>query len=451
MTTAGVAKSSPLWRYPGLIAACLLLAAFLSACGEGRNASSERVLGLEAKMHSLEESLEAMQEENTALKSELAALRQEQTSHVQEQEAAGAVKEREAVATPGEDRREQLADLEEERADAEERLDDLDSRLRDLEAVASQVELVLPAIETWFKGIDDRVRVLEGSDLERTVKLAEEAGGEVYYIGHPERKERAVLVVPSEIMEDTTPLVVSLHGYGGNSADHALYVPLHERVNRDGFALLLPNGAKGPDGNRFWNPTGQSNISGNVSRDDAAYLAHLVVEAQMLRNFNPVYIFGYSNGGFMAYWMACQGLPGLRAIASLAGTSYVDDAACEGAPPVSVLHIHGSADEVVLYSGVVAEPRLEGDAEPPSYAGGEEMLKRWGKRAGCDWPEDPQPYTTLDLDAYVSGAETQAYRLESVCGDGISIEMWMGEGSSHGPGYGDAFTDALLDWLLAQQ
>ena len=76
---------------------------------------------------------------------------------------------------------------------------------------------------------------------------------------------------------------------------------------------------------------------------------------------------------------------------------------------------------------------------------------RWSQRAGCQWPEDPQPYPALDLDQFVPGPETQAFRLESGCAEGISVELWRGEGSDHFPGYGDAFVDALLDWLLSQE
>ena len=48
----------------------------------------------------------------------------------------------------------------------------------------------------------------------------------------------------------------------------------------------------------------------------------------------------------------------------------------------------------------------------------------------------------------VPGPETRAYRLESGCAEGINIEPWICEGSSHAPGYGDDFADALVGWLL---
>ena len=165
-----------------------------------------------------------------------------------------------------------------------------------------------------------------------------------------------------------------------------------------------------------------------------------------------MYFFGHSNGGFMSYLMACEGLPGLRAVASLAGTDFAEPDICEEATPVSLLHIHGTDDEVVRFEG------KSGDTEPvnesrelASYASAADMVGRWAARAGCQWPEDPQPYASLDLDAFVPSAETQTYRLQSGCAEGITIELWSGEGSGHIPGYGAAFTDALLDWLLAQE
>ena len=286
------------------------------------------------------------------------------------------------------------------------------------------------------------------SALARTVRLVEESGGEVSYVAHAGRGDRSVLVLPREFVDGETPLIVSLHGFRGDSATQSASVPLHERVNSDGFALLLPNGQLGPTGNRFWNPTDQCCEPGKAGEDDVAYLTELVASAREVRDFGPVYFFGYSNGGFMSYHMACKGLPGLRAVASLAGTSYVQDSSCDGAPPVSVLHIHGTADRVILFGGDESD---RGDGTPAFYAGAEEMVARWSRRAGCDWPESSEPDATLDLDRYVPGAETEVFRLEAGCADGITIELWMGVDSSHAPGYREPFVDALLGWLLSQE
>ena len=277
----------------GSVALCILLATTVLACSGGGedSATEERVIELEGAIHSLEESLEALAEENAELKGEIATLRQEQAGL-----GAGEVR-------------------------TDDRLDDLDARLRELEDFSSNVESVLPGMAQWSKGKDDRLSLPEGTVLERTVRLAEDSGGEVYYVDHPERADRSVLAMPLEVVDGETPLIVSLHGYGGDSAYQAAYVPLHERVNTDGFALLLPNGTRDDEGNRFWNPTDRCCDGGKSGEDDVAYLTGLVAEAQKVKDFGPVYFFGYSNGGVMSHHIACKGLPGLRAVASLAGTT----------------------------------------------------------------------------------------------------------------------------------
>lgn len=334
--------------------------------------------------------------------------------------------------------------------EVEEQTRSLDTRVQEPEGSISNLESFVSVKEHRSRDKDGPASVPEGTALEWIAGVAEDSGGQVYYIEHPEREDRTILVVPLEFVDGETPLIVSLHGYGGNSADHATDLPLHERVNTDGFALLLPNGTFDGEGNRFWNPSDRCCQYGKTGEDDVSYLTYLVEGVREVRDFGAVYFFGYSNGGFMAYHIACKGLPGLRAVASLAGTSYVNDSSCEDAQPVSVLHIHGTADHVILFEGDESETVQEG-GQPAFYAGAHDMMRRWSLRAGCEWSEHAQPYGVFDLDRYVPGSETHAFRLEAGCAEGIEIELWKGEGSSHAPDYGDSFIDALVDWLLSQE
>ena len=328
-------------------------------------------------------------------------------------------------------------------------LEDIDARPRQLEEAASEMEAVIADKDPWFDDKDGR-KMSDAAVLEMTVELAGDSGGEIHYVEVPGREGRAVLVMPLELVAGRTPLVVSLHGYGWSSADQALYIPLHERVSTDGLAVLLPNGAPDGEGNRFWNPTDHCCGQAKGGGDDVAYLTELVAAARGIGDFGPVYFFGYSNGGFMSHHIACTGLPGLRAVASLAGTSYAGESSCDGAAPVSVLQIHGTADDVIAFEGDESGPDPAGGGGPASYVGAEEMVTRWGRRAGCEWPDRPEPHATLDLDRFVPGPETRAFRIGPGCPEGISIELWVGAGSGHSPGYGDAFVDALVDWLLSQ-
>ena len=91
---------------------------------------------------------------------------------------------------------------------------------------------------------------------------------------------------------------------------------------------------------------------------------------------------------------------------------------------MSVLHIHGTEDSVIRFDGDATEPDPKSGGKTAFYAGAQDMLMRWSRRADCDWHTDSQPYAILDLDQYVPGAETQAFRTE--CAEGINLELWKG-------------------------
>lgn len=379
-------------RYMPAVAICAMAMIGLVACAD------ERVIELEATVETVERSIDAMSAVNRGLKTENAELRK--------------------------------------------RLETMDAMLEHSKVIDPKGDTAQTDKAQWSKK--------EGEHIDRTARLAEEAGGVVHYIEHAGRGDTTVLVTPEDFLDGETPLIVSLHGFGGNSADHAAYFPLHKRVNSHGFALLMPTGSRNSEGFPFWNPTDECCQGGKSGEDDVGYLKELVANANEIRDFGPIFFFGYSNGGFMAHHMACKGLPGLRAVVSLAGTSYVDDSSCDGAPPVSVLQIHGTDDRVIMFEGEPANVEHQIDGESAFYLGAEEIVTRWARRAGCDWPGVLVPYETLDLDEWVPGAEIQMFRIDEGCTDGISIELWEGVGSSHSPGYGDDFIDAVLDWLLAE-
>ncbi len=64
-----------------------------------------------------------------------------------------------------------------------------------------------------------------------------------------------------------------------------------------------------------------------------------------------VYLIGHSNGGSMAYRMACQFSDQVAGIASLAGTTFMDPTQCRPSEPVNILHIHGTAETIDPYAG----------------------------------------------------------------------------------------------------
>ncbi len=250
----------------------------------------------------------------------------------------------------------------------------------------------------------------------------------------------ALLVLPADHNPETlTPLVLSLHGFTSHSADHDRYFGLSQRVNIERFALIMANGTRDPDGHRFWNATDFCCDLHNAQVDDVQYLSGLLKEASAHIAVERIFILGHSNGGFMSYRLACEGIRGLVAIASLAGTSFSDPSRCASASPVSVLQIHGTGDEVVAYDGSTGEQE---------YAGAEEAALRWAALARCDLT-DPETLPPLDLDQNLDGPETVRTRYRTGCRNDVTIELWTMEQGSHVPHFAPGFGQRLLEWLFS--
>ena len=248
------------------------------------------------------------------------------------------------------------------------------------------------------------------------------------------------LLMPNDV-EGPLPLIVSLHGYGGDASAHDWYFGLSQRVEAYGFALITPQGTSDGRGRAFWNATDYCCNFDGSDIDDAGYIASLIDEAREHVDVDRVYVVGYSNGGFMAYRLACDGIDGLAGIVSLAGSSFGDDTRCADAPPVSVLQIHGTADLDIPYDGTMEQ------GYSAEYPGAVALAERWAQRAGCnlDALEVLEP---IDLDEIVEGAETRVQRYADGCADGVIVEQWTLDGVDHSPFFSDDWPDHLLGWLL---
>src|SRR5437763_1028874 len=62
-----------------------------------------------------------------------------------------------------------------------------------------------------------------------------------------------------------------------------------------------------------------------------------------------IFATGMSNGGMMAYRLACDMPDVFKAIASVAGTD--STTACNPRSPIAILHIHAKDDDHVLFGG----------------------------------------------------------------------------------------------------
>src|SRR5207248_243685 len=136
------------------------------------------------------------------------------------------------------------------------------------------------------------------------------------------------------------PLVLALHGAGGNGRGMEQYTGLSAFADRYGFVAVYPSSVP-----KFWNITASPN-----KPDDVAFINQLldVVESQVCIDPERVYATGVSNGGGMVALLACAMSDRLAAVAPVAG-NYLPLPPCHPDRPVSVLEIHGTAVKSVPY------------------------------------------------------------------------------------------------------
>lgn len=235
-----------------------------------------------------------------------------------------------------------------------------------------------------------------------------------------------VHVPPSYDPAVPIPVVILLHGFGGDGNNQESYWGVRPLSDAWGFLYAHPDGTTNPEGSRFWNATDVCcNVSG-ARPDDSSYLRSILdeIEAQFNVDRDRVCFGGLSNGGFMSYRMACDHADQVTAIASQAGATFDDPAACVPNMPVHVLQIHGSADDTILYAG--------GPLASGKYPGAVGSVERWAAYDGCSIPGQASG-EALDLTSDVAGAETTITSYTGDCRPGGSVELWTMRGAGHVP------------------
>jgi polyhydroxybutyrate depolymerase len=147
-----------------------------------------------------------------------------------------------------------------------------------------------------------------------------------------------------------------------------------------------------------------------------------------------VILLGHSNGGFMAYRLACERADIVTEIGVLAGAATSDT--CTPDHDVNVLHIHGTADPEVPYDGGTTTDSAV------MFPGAIASTMRWAGFDGCGAMTNG---ATMDLDAAVPGAETQIGTY--ACSQTAAIELWTMTGSNHIPSMQASFEPTLWAWL----
>ena len=162
--------------------------------------------------------------------------------------------------------------------------------------------------------------------------------------------------VPKSYRARPTPMLVALHGGGGDAdfqADDAKY-GLIGNSEAAGFIAVFPNGySRMPSGVlATWNAGTCCGAAQRNNVDDVGFIREVIRRMERQANIDRRRVFatGMSNGAMMSWRLACEA-PEIRAIAPVEGTD--NTAACRPAHPVAAIQFHAADDPNVPFDGGV--------------------------------------------------------------------------------------------------
>jgi polyhydroxybutyrate depolymerase len=138
------------------------------------------------------------------------------------------------------------------------------------------------------------------------------------------------------------PLVIGLHGGTGSGAQFENTTSMDSEAEAGRFIAVYPDGTGAL---RTWNGGNCCGYAVAADVDDVGFISALI--DNVAHNFpidtKRVYAVGHSNGAIMALRLACELSSKIAAIGAVAGSLEVPG--CSPSRPVSVLLIHGDADQ----------------------------------------------------------------------------------------------------------
>jgi polyhydroxybutyrate depolymerase len=209
------------------------------------------------------------------------------------------------------------------------------------------------------------------------------------------------------------PLVIQLHGGGGNGRGLDRLTRFHALGDQERFAVVSPDAV-----NHRWN---DGRVAANQV-DDVGFVAALIdaVAAALPIDRSRVYAVGISNGAMLAARLAAQIPDRIAAFGQVAGTA-AHDATRWWRPdrPVPFVQVHGTADPIIAYAG---------GPLPPRRRGGPDRGAAIGVNAWADLVTAHNGATGPDVEEVPPDVSVRRWQGPTAQSD---VEFWAVEGGGH--------------------
>lgn len=249
-----------------------------------------------------------------------------------------------------------------------------------------------------------------------------------------------------------TALIVALHG-GGGDMDYMARDDLYGLITKSeqaGFIIVFPTGVSPLRSGLLatWNAGDCCGRARDEHIDDVGYIRDVILRMQSLANIDrkKVFAIGMSNGGMMAYRLACEASDLLRGVMSVAGTD--NTRACAPSRAVAVLHIHARNDDHVLFTGGAGDT-FRNRAQVTDFVSVPDTIEKWARL------DHAQPTTTRVLtvpgaycDLHTARPDTDSAPVE-LCVTDVGGHSWPGGAKPRGEAPSQAIraNDVMWDFF----
>jgi polyhydroxybutyrate depolymerase len=185
------------------------------------------------------------------------------------------------------------------------------------------------------------------------------------------------------------PMVVVIHGAFDTAQGVEKFSGFSDLADRENFIVMYPNGVGIFGFLQHWNAGHCCGKAADDNWDDVGFVAAAIedVQARVMIDSSRIYMVGFSNGGMFTYRFAAERGDLLAAAAPMAAS--IGGKPSADAPewhipvpaqPLSMIIIHGLADDDIPYEGGISRHR----GGTRTYWSVDESVKFWVMHNGCN-------------------------------------------------------------------
>lgn len=212
------------------------------------------------------------------------------------------------------------------------------------------------------------------------------------------------------------PLTIVLHGSSGSGQDIRATTNMDSVSEANRIVVVYPNAIAGAGGlfPTDWNAGGDCcGEAGREGIDDLGFMRAMIADISAKLPIDPrrIHVAGFSDGGRMAYYMACQMSDRIAAIGVVSGS--LSDDTCEPAHSVALIAVHGTDDPIVPYDAAIQSPMPQPVADP-SMSSLPPSIQFWIEQDGCSQQSDSSYASSVMLTTFATctGSDVAFYTID---------------------------------------